>query len=135
MIGQSYPIRLVLVVTLNINGVRIKQLDVLQKRLPDFRLVACVAGEKSASILGRFAIHKFETVEASLYLMAVVISIDMLSWQDSCLVHPELKGIELDLLRADHPDAKILVHPESPEAAGALADAVGSRSSMMDAAV
>jgi len=36
MIGQSYPIRLVFGVTLNINGVRIKQLDVFQKRLPDF---------------------------------------------------------------------------------------------------
>jgi len=59
--------------------------------------------------------------------MAVVISIDMLSWQDSCLVHPELKGIELDLLRADHLDAKILARPESPVAVVALADVVGSR--------
>ena len=41
---------------------------------------------------------------------------DMLSWQGSCLVHDEFKGIELDLLRAEYPDAKILVHPESPEA-------------------
>ncbi len=39
-------------------------------------------------------------------------------WQGSCLVHDEFKGIELDLLRAEHPDAKILVHPESPASGG-----------------
>ncbi|RBJ68460.1 quinolinate synthase, partial [Pseudomonas sp. MWU12-2534b] len=31
---------------------------------------------------------------------------DMLLWQGSCLVHDEFKGIELDLLRAEYPDAK-----------------------------
>src|SRR6516164_7417629 len=41
---------------------------------------------------------------------------DMLLWQGSCLVHDEFKGIELELLRRDHPKAKVLVHPESPEA-------------------
>ena len=38
----------------------------------------------------------------------------MLLWQGSCLVHDEFNGIELDLLRREHPRAKILVHPESP---------------------
>src|SRR4051812_45570738 len=33
---------------------------------------------------------------------------DMLLWQGSCLVHDEFKGIELDLLRAEHPQAKVL---------------------------
>jgi len=37
---------------------------------------------------------------------------DMLLWQGSCLVHDEFKSIELDLLKAEHPHAKILVHPE-----------------------
>ena len=60
---------------------------------------------------------------------------DMLSWQGSCLVHDEFKGIELDLLRAEYPDAKILVHPESPEAVVALADVVGSTTQLIDAAV
>jgi quinolinate synthase len=41
---------------------------------------------------------------------------DMLLWQGSCLVHDEFKGVELDLLRAEYPDAKVLVHPESPAA-------------------
>src|ERR1700710_127324 len=39
---------------------------------------------------------------------------DILMWQGSCLVHDEFKGIELDLLRIEHPHAKVLVHPESP---------------------
>ena len=59
---------------------------------------------------------------------------DMLLWQGSCLVHDEFKGIELDLLKAEHPDAKILVHPESPEAVVALADVVGSTTQLIDAA-
>ena len=42
----------------------------------------------------------------------------MLLWQGSCLVHDEFKGIELDLLRAEYPDAKVLVHPESPARRG-----------------
>ena len=60
---------------------------------------------------------------------------DMLLWQGSCLVHDEFKGVELDLLRAEYPDAKILVHPESPESVVALADVVGSTTQLIDAAV
>jgi quinolinate synthase len=59
---------------------------------------------------------------------------DMLLWQGSCLVHDEFKGIELDLLKAEHPNAKILVHPESPAAVVAQADVVGSTSQMIHAA-
>ena len=60
---------------------------------------------------------------------------DMLLWQGSCLVHDEFKGIELDLLRAEHPAAKVLVHPESPAAVVAQADVVGSTSQLIAAAV
>lgn len=59
---------------------------------------------------------------------------DMLLWQGSCLVHDEFKGIELDLLKAEHPHAKVLVHPESPAAVVAQADVVGSTSQMIHAA-
>ncbi|MGB6054965.1 MAG: quinolinate synthase NadA [Burkholderiaceae bacterium] len=59
---------------------------------------------------------------------------DMLLWQGSCLVHDEFKGIELELLKQEHPGAKILVHPESPAAVVALADVVGSTSQMIAAA-
>jgi quinolinate synthase len=59
---------------------------------------------------------------------------DMLIWQGSCLVHDEFKAFELELLKRDHPLAKVLVHPESPEAVVALADVVGSTSGLIAAA-
>ncbi|WP_428719451.1 quinolinate synthase NadA [Undibacterium curvum] len=59
---------------------------------------------------------------------------DMLLWQGSCLVHDEFKGIELDVLKAEHPHAKVLVHPESPAAVVAQADVVGSTSQLIHAA-
>jgi quinolinate synthase len=49
-------------------------------------------------------------------------------------VHDEFKGIELDLLRAEHPDAKVLVHPESPASVVAQADVVGSTTQLINAA-
>lgn len=58
---------------------------------------------------------------------------DMLLWQGSCLVHDEFKGVELELLRKDHPKALILVHPESPEAVVAQADVIGSTSQLIAA--
>jgi quinolinate synthase len=58
---------------------------------------------------------------------------DMLLWQGSCLVHDEFKGIELELLKRDHPNAKILVHPESPASVVELADVVGSTSQLIAA--
>jgi len=59
---------------------------------------------------------------------------DMLLWQGSCLVHDEFKALELELLKRDHPKAKVLVHPESPAGVIALADMVGSTSQMIAAA-
>ncbi|MEO0317504.1 MAG: hypothetical protein RL404_1181 [Pseudomonadota bacterium] len=59
---------------------------------------------------------------------------DMLLWQGSCLVHDEFKGLELDLLRKEHPNAKVLVHPESPASVVEQADVVGSTSQMIHAA-
>ena len=59
---------------------------------------------------------------------------DMLLWQGSCIVHDEFKAIELELLKREHPGAKVLVHPESPAAVVALADVVGSTSQLIAAA-
>lgn len=59
---------------------------------------------------------------------------DMLLWQGSCLVHDEFKGAELKLMMEQYPKAKVLVHPESPEAVVALADVVGSTSQLIAAA-
>ena len=59
---------------------------------------------------------------------------DMVMWGGSCIVHDEFKGFELEALMQAHPQAKVLVHPESPEAVVALADAVGSTSGILKAA-
>jgi quinolinate synthase len=56
---------------------------------------------------------------------------DMLLWNGSCIVHDEFKAIELDLLRHEHPQAKVLVHPESPLAVIAQADVVGSTTQLL----
>ena len=59
---------------------------------------------------------------------------DMLMWTGSCIVHDEFKAFELEALKKEHPKAKVLVHPESPAAVVALADAVGSTSGILKAA-
>ncbi len=60
---------------------------------------------------------------------------DMLMWAGDCIVHDEFKGIELELLKQQHPDALVLVHPESPKSVVALADVVGSTSQLLKAVV
>jgi len=59
---------------------------------------------------------------------------DMLLWRGSCVVHDEFKAFELQALMQQHPEAKVLVHPESPADVVALADAVGSTSAILKAA-
>ena len=56
---------------------------------------------------------------------------DMLLWQGSCLVHNEFKATELIQLKEAYPEAKVLVHPESPDSVVALADVVGSTSKLL----
>ena len=58
---------------------------------------------------------------------------DMLLWQGSCVVHDEFKAQGLAELKAQHPQAKVLVHPESPAAVIALADVVGSTTQLIKA--
>ena len=60
---------------------------------------------------------------------------DMLLWNGACIVHDELKGLELDLLRRQHPGAMVLVHPESPQSVVAQADVVGSTTQLLNAVV
>ncbi|MCC9395373.1 quinolinate synthase NadA, partial [Enterobacter hormaechei subsp. steigerwaltii] len=60
---------------------------------------------------------------------------DMLLWQGSCIVHNEFKGQELAALKAEHPEAVVLVHPESPQSVIELGDVVGSTSKLLKAAV
>ncbi|NMM06061.1 quinolinate synthase NadA [Polaromonas sp.] len=58
---------------------------------------------------------------------------DMLMWNGACIVHDEFKAFELQALMKEHPQAKVLVHPESPPDVVALADAVGSTSAILRA--
>ncbi|MEW6705528.1 MAG: quinolinate synthase NadA [Pseudomonadota bacterium] len=60
---------------------------------------------------------------------------DMMMWNGACIVHDEFKGLELDLLKAQHPGAMVLVHPESPESVVRQADVVGSTSQLLKAVV
>jgi quinolinate synthase len=60
---------------------------------------------------------------------------DMVIWQGSCIVHEEFKSIRLQESKALFPDAAVLVHPESPESVIAEADAVGSTSQLIEAAI
>jgi quinolinate synthase len=60
---------------------------------------------------------------------------DMLLWNGACIVHDEFKALELELLREQHPDAMVLVHPESPDAVVRQADVVGSTAQMLKAVV
>lgn len=59
---------------------------------------------------------------------------DMLLWQGSCIVHDRFKANALVDLKAMHPDAGVLVHPESPAEVIALADCVGSTTQLIKAA-
>lgn len=60
--------------------------------------------------------------------------VDLIAWQGACVVHDEFRAIELETLKAQMPEAAVLVHPESPASVVALADAVGSTSQILAAA-
>jgi len=59
---------------------------------------------------------------------------DMLMWDGSCIVHEEFKARGLLSLKAVHPDAAILAHPESPAPVLDIADFIGSTSQIINAA-
>jgi quinolinate synthase len=58
---------------------------------------------------------------------------DMLLWQGACIVHDEFKADALLKLKQKHPDAKILVHPESAYTVVEMADIVGSTTQLINA--
>jgi quinolinate synthase len=58
---------------------------------------------------------------------------EMLFWQGSCVVHEEFKSVALERIRRLHPDAAVLVHPESPEHVIEQADVVGSTTALINA--
>lgn len=58
---------------------------------------------------------------------------DMLLWQGACIVHERFKADALKALKRLHPEAAVLVHPESPQSVVDLADVVGSTTALIDA--
>ncbi|MDA0956305.1 MAG: quinolinate synthase NadA [Proteobacteria bacterium] len=58
---------------------------------------------------------------------------DMLLWDGACVVHEEFKAQGIRDLKQVYPDAKVLVHPESPTSVVDLADVVGSTSQLINA--
>ncbi|MGD8926385.1 MAG: quinolinate synthase NadA, partial [Thioalkalispiraceae bacterium] len=70
------------------------------------------------------------------YLGSYVQSVtgaDMLLWQGSCIVHEQFKAHALASLKKQHPNAAVLVHPESPPDVIKLADEVGSTTALIKA--
>jgi len=59
---------------------------------------------------------------------------DVLLWDGACIVHEEFKARGIRDLKQVHPDAAVLVHPESPASVIALADRVGSTTQIIRAA-
>jgi quinolinate synthase len=60
---------------------------------------------------------------------------EMLIWDGACVVHEEFKSFALERVRRLHPDAAVLVHPESPDEVVAQADVVGSTTQLIKAVV
>ncbi|MCP1677012.1 quinolinate synthase [Natronocella acetinitrilica] len=58
---------------------------------------------------------------------------DMLMWDGACIVHEEFKAVELEALRGQLPDAKVLAHPESPAGVLDQADVIGSTTQLLRA--
>jgi len=57
---------------------------------------------------------------------------NMKIWQGTCIVHATFPARRLAEARAEHPEAKVVAHPECPEAVLAMADFVGSTSALIE---
>ena len=58
---------------------------------------------------------------------------DLILWNGTCIVHEEFKGKALEALRKEHPQAAVLVHPESPNSVIKQADVIGSTAQLLKA--
>jgi quinolinate synthase len=56
---------------------------------------------------------------------------DMLLWDGTCIVHERFSEVELVKLKTRHPKARVIAHPECPEALLAHAEHIGSTSSLI----
>ncbi|MCU7886971.1 MAG: quinolinate synthase NadA [Candidatus Thiodiazotropha sp. (ex Lucinoma aequizonata)] len=65
--------------------------------------------------------------------VARVTGAELLMWPGSCVVHEEFKAVALERIRRLHPEAAVLVHPESPENVIQQADVIGSTTALIRA--
>lgn len=56
---------------------------------------------------------------------------NMVLWDGACHVHSRFSPSKIKALKEIYPDAKVLAHPECPEAVLALADKIGSTSALL----
>jgi quinolinate synthase len=57
---------------------------------------------------------------------------NMQIWQGACIVHATFPARKVAEARAEHPDAKVVAHPECTEPVLAMADFVGSTSAIIE---
>src|ERR1044071_3446830 len=57
---------------------------------------------------------------------------NMKIWQGACIVHATFPARRVAQAKAEHPQAKVVAHPECPEAVLLMADFVGSTSALID---
>ena len=57
---------------------------------------------------------------------------NMQIWQGTCIVHATFPARRLTEAMLEHPEAKVVAHPECPESVLALADFVGSTSALIE---
>ncbi len=57
---------------------------------------------------------------------------DMLLWDGACEVHETIRTESIMKLKVEHPDAKLIAHPECKQPVLILADFIGSTSAMLD---
>ncbi|MCI9607628.1 MAG: quinolinate synthase NadA [Muribaculaceae bacterium] len=60
---------------------------------------------------------------------------DMLLWDGACHVHEKFSVEKTVALKEQHPQAKVLVHPECPQPMRLLADCIGSTAVLLDYAM
>ena len=56
--------------------------------------------------------------------------VKIISWQGTCIVHEKFKAKEIEDIRKENPDIKIIAHPECPPDVISVSDFAGSTSSM-----
>ena len=57
---------------------------------------------------------------------------NMKIWQGACIVHATFPARRVAEAKAEHPNAKVVAHPECPESVLAMADFIGSTSALIE---